>query len=87
MLFHGVNVVYKVDPFIPDTDKFDSETSLSDEDIEDLQAWGINLVRLGVTWQSVERGEGVYDFEYLAHIEKIINKLAAKGIYTLLDAH
>ena len=23
ILFHGVNVVYKVDPYIPPTDKFD----------------------------------------------------------------
>ncbi len=28
-IFHGVNVVYKVDPYIPITDSFDSQKSLS----------------------------------------------------------
>jgi len=34
VLFHGVNVVYKVPPYIPTTDgAFDIADSLNDEDI------------------------------------------------------
>jgi hypothetical protein len=34
LLFHGVNAIYKVDPFIPTIDgPFDSDNSMNDEDI------------------------------------------------------
>ena len=36
ILFHGVNVVYKVPPYIPDMETFDPETSLTDQDIDNL---------------------------------------------------
>ncbi len=45
--FHGVNVVYKIPPWIPERDIFDPDLSLCTEDIENLQKWGFNLVRLG----------------------------------------
>ena len=65
ILFHGVNVVYKEAPFIPNREEFSIDASLNDEDIDDLQKWGINFVRLGITWESVERSEGVYNETYL----------------------
>ena len=64
-LLHGVNVVYKVSPYIPSDGAFDAENSLNDEDIENMQKWGMNFVRLGVMWEAVERQEGVYDEAYL----------------------
>ena len=54
-MFHGVNVVYKMNSYIPSNGKFTVDTSLNDRDIQDLYDWGINQVRLGVTWESVER--------------------------------
>jgi endoglycosylceramidase len=36
VLFHGVNVVYKVAPYIPIQDVFDPAESLSAEDIKNL---------------------------------------------------
>ena len=33
VLFHGVNVVYKVPPYIPSNGEFDPYDSLNDEDI------------------------------------------------------
>lgn len=85
---HGTNVVFKVDPFIPDLDsEFDPENSLTEADIDDMHKWGINLVRLGVTWESVERERGVYDHAYLDKIETLINRLGEKGIFTMLDMH
>ena len=66
---------------------FDSQNSLNDEDIANLVKWGMNFVRLGVTWESVERTEGHYDEAYLDKINTLINKLGDAGIYTLIDAH
>ena len=87
VIFHGVNVVYKVDPYIPSDAEFDSQLSLNDEDIANLKKWGMNLVRLGVMWEAVEREAGSYDEAYLDKIEILINKLGEAGIYTLVDAH
>ena len=87
LIFHGVNVVYKVAPFIPSNGEFTPDTSLDAEDIADLQSWGMNLVRLGVMWEAVESSPGVYNDAYLDEVEDLINRLGEKGIYTLVDAH
>jgi endoglycosylceramidase len=87
VLFHGVNVVYKQDPYIPDVGNFDSGLSLNDEDISNLRKWGMNFVRLGVMWEAVERSPGVYDDNYLDQVLSLINRLGEAGIYTLVDAH
>ena len=87
MIFHGVNSVYKVDPYIPLTETWDSQLSLSEKDIQDLHDWGFNLMRLGVMWEAVERQYDVYDLDYLDKINALILKLGEKGIYTLVDAH
>ena len=86
-IFHGVNVVYKVDPYIPSNGDFDPQNSLNIKDIADLKKWGMNFVRLGVMWEAVERSAGVYDDNYLDKVEILINQLGAAGIYTLVDMH
>jgi endoglycosylceramidase len=84
---HGVNVVYKVPPYIPETEHFNPEISVTDEDIDDLVSWGINHVRLGVMWEAVETAPGVYNQTYLDQVERLVNKMGDAGITTLLDAH
>ena len=64
-IFHGVNVVYKMPPYVPDAETFDIDLSMTDEDIANLKSWGMNLVRLGVLWEAVEVEEGVYNTSYL----------------------
>lgn len=86
-LFHGVNVVVKIPPYLPTTDSFDPQMSLSSEDIVYLQKWGFNFVRLGVMWQAVETAPGVFDLDYLEKVDAIIRQLGEAGIYTLVDAH
>jgi len=54
LIFHGVNVVYKSKPYIPDMNRFDTEESLTEKEMRDLSKLGFNLVRLGVSWESVE---------------------------------
>ena len=87
VILHGVNVVPKVAPYIPITDKFDPQLSLNQKDMEDLAAWGMNFIRLGVMWEAVERTPGVYDMPYLDKIEQLINKLGESGFFVLVDAH
>jgi len=88
LLFHGVNVVYKLPPYIPTLEgPFDKDNSLIAEDIQNLQDWGMNFVRLGVMWEGVERERGVYDEAYLDKVELLINRLGEAGIYTLVDNH
>lgn len=88
MLFHGVNVVYKVPPYLPETEgSIDPETSLTEADMDNMVTWGVNFVRLGVMWEAVERREGAYDMAYLDRVEKVINDLGKRGIYVLVDAH
>ena len=38
-------------------------------------------------WESVERAPGQYNETYLDEVEKLINKLGSRGIYTLVDGH
>ena len=79
-IHHGVNVVFKVAPYIPDVDAFDPDTSLTDKDMDDLKSWGVNMGRLGVIWEAVETAPGVYDEEYLTKINTLITRLGDKGI-------
>jgi endoglycosylceramidase len=86
-VFHGVNVVVKLPPYLPNTENWDPFYSLNDDDILYFKKFGFNLVRLGVLWEALEKFPGVYDYEYLEKIEDIVNKLGRNGIYVILDAH
>jgi len=89
VIFHGVNVVYKLFPFMPDTNEahWDAFLSLNSRDIEIIKGYGFNLVRLGITWESVERKPGEYDSEHLSRMEKLVNQFGAAGIKVIIDAH
>ena len=54
MIFHNVNIVTKTPPYIPSNGTFDPMFSLSDWEIDGLENWGMNIVRLGVMWEAVE---------------------------------
>jgi len=86
-LFHGVNAVYKVPPWHPETQAFNTDTSLSAEDIADLAAWGFNVVRLGVMWPGVVPQAGAANATYLATMQQLVADLGAAGIYTIVDCH
>jgi len=87
VILHGVNVVYKVPPYLPMRDNFDIRKSLSLNDFDQLWKWGFNVVRLGVMWPGLHPREGYTDTSYLDKIAGIVNDLAAYNIYTVLDLH
>lgn len=86
-IFHGVNAVFKLPPYLPNDTSFSKMSLTTDEDISNLKRLGFNFVRLGVIWESVEKAPNFYDQNYLNEIEKIVNKLGKNGIYTMIDAH
>lgn len=47
LFFHGVNAVVKGPPWIPETDLWDGEISVSHKDLDDLASLGLNVIRLG----------------------------------------
>ena len=43
VIFHGVNIVYKIKPYLPSNETFDPQNSLTDSEIDDLVNWGFNF--------------------------------------------
>ena len=87
-ILHGVNVAFKVPPYIPPiTDRFDFSNSFSDEDGARLKSWGMNVIRLTIYWEAVEPVRGKYDNAYLVKVEEIVKICAKYDIQVILDAH
>ena len=86
-IFHGVNVVVKIPPYLPNVDTFDPKFSLSSEDITNLKQWGFNFVRLGVMWEAVETSYDNFNHTYLQLTKNLIDQLGDAGIWTLVDNH
>lgn len=87
LVFHGVNVAYKLPPYVPVTDHFDAFTSLSAEDVQFMKDKGLNMVRFGIFWEALETAPGVYNYTYLSQVNQTITTLGLAGIYTILDSH
>ena len=53
-----------------------------------LKSWGLDFIRLLVTWEAVEHeGPGIYDEEYLDYIEAIAAKAGERGLSLFVDPH
>lgn len=83
VLLHGVNAVWKRPPYCPP----DEPGGFREEDAAWLAEHGFNTVRLGVLFAGVmpERGQVVAG--YLDCIDRVVDLLAAHGIWVQLDAH
>ncbi|KAI9203944.1 glycoside hydrolase superfamily [Polychytrium aggregatum] len=86
-IFHGVNVVYKLFPYVPSTDAFDPFDSFSEEDARLLWSNGMNLIRLAVMWPGVEPQRSVRNQSYIEQIRKIVTLSAAYNISVILEFH
>jgi endoglycosylceramidase len=83
VLLHGVNAVWKHAPYVaPDT-----AAGFGARDADFLAANGFNAVRLGVLFAGVMPQPGVIDSAYLEKVDRIVQLLAARHIYVLLDFH
>lgn len=86
-IFHGVNIVYKLPPYIPIDGEFEPLLGFNNDDVSYLKKFGFNLVRLGVMWEAIEIASGVYNQELLEKYFQLVNLLGQNGIYTIIDAH
>merc|ERR1719312_386381 len=85
--FHGTNVVFKTDPFIPITTHFDARYSFSVENAKLLASMGYNTIRLGVLWAGLEPTQGEYNMTYLEKVVEIVEIAGQHGLYPVLDMH
>ena len=79
--FHGINSVIKHEPW------YDAKM-LRPLRHKQLASLGINVVRLGAMWTGVQpEGPQRVNRTYIKVLKSIVNGLASRGIYTVLDMH
>lgn len=83
VIVHGVNAVWKHAPYVAP----DSVEGFTAADADWLAAHGFNAVRLGVLFAGVMPQPHVIDTAYLDRIDRVVQLLASRGIYVLLDFH
>jgi endoglycosylceramidase len=78
VVLHGVNVVYKLAPYTPDFTRADARH---------VRGWGMNAIRLGVSWRALEPTRGVLDAGYAARVRRLVRVAGAEGLWVLIDMH
>ena len=78
VVLHGVNVVYKLAPYAPDFTRADARR---------LRGWGMDAIRLGVSWRALEPTRGVFDTGYAARVRRLVRVAGAEGLWVLIDMH
>ena len=86
VILHGVNMVYKVPPYLPKAGGFGVD------DARFLHRHGFDTVRLGAIYKGVEpkppvNGRPRYDDTYLRHLAKTQGLLGRHGVFSLVDFH
>lgn len=80
VILHGLNFVNK--------DKAKGYRYADDSlSIVKMKQWGINCIRLGVTWDAMEPVPGKINEAYLQQLDERVRWAARQGIYVLLDMH
>ncbi len=80
VVLKGINMVCK-DP------KVNHLGNYREEDFAYLKKIGFSIVRLGIYWDALEPAPGVYDDNYLAGLDAIIEKAKKQDIMVFLDMH
>ena len=83
VLLHGVNAVWKRAPYVPPA----TAAGFTAKDADWMAAQGFNTVRLGVIFAGVMPQRGRVDPAYLDKIARVVDLLAARHIWVLLDFH
>ena len=65
----------------------DSDTRFKDVYFDWLKGYGINSIMLDFGWNKLEPTKGVYDQNYLAKMDRFVEKAKARGIYVTLRMH
>lgn len=80
ILLHGINMVCK-------DSSLGHIGNYTGEDLKYLKSLGMNVIRLGIYWESLEPEPGRYDDDYLNKLKKIVELASKEDIYVFLDMH
>jgi endoglycosylceramidase len=83
-IFNGVNIPDKGD------DRADRSAfvhACDDAFLDKMQSLGFNLIRLGMTWETIEPEKGSFNLPYLESVKAILDRCAEREIYVFLDMH
>jgi endoglycosylceramidase len=83
VLLHGVNAVWKRAPYVAPA----TAAGFTAKDADWIAAQGFNTVRLGVLFAGVMPQRGKVSRGYLDATAKVVDLLAARHIWVLLDFH
>jgi endoglycosylceramidase len=86
VVLHGLFGVWKVAPFYPPDDAT-LPTGFTEADADHFRDLGFDVMRLAWFWRGLEPAPGVVDPAYLEGIAAVVQKLAARGVFVVLDAH
>ena len=85
-IFNGINVC--------DKGAYDENEKIrhynyewDDQMLADFKKQGINIIRLGITWDAVEPEQGKYNDDYLDAVRRMLDKCEQYGIYAYIDMH
>lgn len=84
VLLHGVNMVWKIDPYYPPA----TPEGFLAADADWLAEHGFNSARIGTLWVGVSPDEpGQVNTDYLDQWDRVVKLLAARKIWMLFDFH
>lgn len=79
-IFKGINICFKSPKF----NKYDKAFAIFKKIIADN---GVNIVRLGVTWEILEPKEHEYNTKVISSIKSFVKHCEEQNVYVLLDMH
>jgi endoglycosylceramidase len=86
VLLRGVNVNQLVDFYAPRPD-VPATRPLTEDDFAGMAAEGFNVIRLNLSWSTLEPTRGTFNAAYLQQITQAVGWAKKHGIYIVLDMH
>ncbi|MGN6219763.1 MAG: cellulase family glycosylhydrolase [Microbacterium sp.] len=86
VLLRGVNVNQLVDFYQP-RPEVPATRPLTEDDFAGMAAYGFDVVRLGISWSTLEPVRGELDAGYLVQIDRAVRWAKEHGIRTVIDLH
>lgn len=84
-IWNGINIVFKGED--QEDGKRNYIYKYSEEDFENLQRCGINLIRLGIVWDAIEPEYNNFNNDYLDNVEYVLDMCTKYEIELFLDMH
>lgn len=85
-IFNGINLCDK-GGYDPDKKSRQYIYDWDDGLFDTFKKQGINIIRLGVTWDAIEPEKGKYNDVYIESIKRTLDKCEKAGIYAYIDMH